>query len=502
MAIKTPEEYRESIRDGRQVYCLGEKVSDVNTHPVLGICTDGCAMDYVLAQDARYRDLFVEQNEEGEPVHFTFIPGKSSHDLLRRRQIIQTAARCCFGLPAGAKFTGIDGLNALAVVCRRVDRAMETTNYTERIEAYRKHLQKTDAAVALAMTDAKGDRSLRPSKQPDRDLYLRVVDESKEGIVVRGAKLHISLSPCANEIIVVPCRAMREEEKEYALSFGIQPDTKGLTFVSGGRDAMEEGNYFDNPLNARLYGADALVIFDDVFVPWERVFLCKEWRFAADTAYVFADFHRLSADAYKYTELEILVGAAALIAEYNGLERVPHVQDKLSWLMMYAEGTEALGRVACENCVPEPETDLVYPNPMFSNIAKFFFAENYHQAVKLVQDIAGGIVATAPSSKDFYNPAIRPMIEKYLAGKAGIPTEHRLRAIKLVRDLSAATHAVTTVHAEGSLAAQRLSIYALADFERYKAAAKRVAGIDDGTKHPLFSELPRHPSLAKELRGR
>lgn len=497
MAVKSPEQYRASLRDGRVVYCLGEMVEDVNVHPVMRIAVDCCAMDYTLAQDPHYHDLFVTRNEEGEPVHFTFMAPRSAQDLLRRRQIIQAAARACFGMPAPAHFTGIDGLNALALVCRRVDRATKSS-YTERLEAYRKHLQRTDAAVTLGMTDVKGDRSLRPSKQADRDLYLRVVDETRDGIIVRGAKMHISFSPCANEIIVVPCRAMREDEKEYSIAFGIQPNAKGLTFISGGRDLMEEGNYFENPLNSRLYGADALIVFDDVFVPWERVFLYKEWQFAGDLAYTFADFHRLSADAYKHAEMEILVGAAALMAEYNGLEKAAHIQDKLSWLVMYAEGTEALGRAASESCIQEPETGLVYPNPMYSNIAKFFFADNYHQAIKLVQDIAGGIVATVPSSRDFENPAIRGMIEKYLAGKAGIPTEHRLRAIKLVRDLSGAFHSATTIHAEGSLAAQRLSVFALADFKRYKAAAKRVAGIHDGTEHPLFSSLPPYPGLARE----
>ena len=150
-------------------------------------------------------------------------------------------------------------------------------------------------------------------------------------------------------------------------------------------------------------------------------------------------------------------------------------------------------RAACEYCVEEPGTDLVYPNPMYSNISKFFFADNYHQAVKHLQDIAGGIVVTAPSSKDFLNPETRPLIEKYLGGKEGVPTEYRLRLLKLVKELTSSYEGVLTLHAEGSLAAQRLSINMLADMNKYKAAAKRAARIKDGTEHPLYSNLPDFP---------
>lgn len=169
----TPEQYRQSVKDGRVVFCGGERVEDVAQHPSLRVNFLMCAMDYVLAQDLRYQGLFTERNEEGELVHFVFIPRKSPQNLLRRREIIQIAARTCFGLPAAAKFTGVDGLNALAVVCRRLDR-YTGMNYTERVEAYRKYVQKHDPAMGLAMTDVKGGRSLRPSRQQThKDYYTQ-----------------------------------------------------------------------------------------------------------------------------------------------------------------------------------------------------------------------------------------------------------------------------------------------------------------------------------------
>lgn len=493
MAIITPEQYIESLKDGRVVYCKGERVEDVTQHPILKICRDWVAMDYVLQQDPRYQGLVTEKNEEGELVSFALMPQRSKEDLLRLREIVKLWARVCFGKPPGAKFVAKDGLNALTVVSQRVDRKYGT-HYAERVEAYRKYLQKKDAAFALAMTDVKGDRSLRPSQQRTHtDYYVHMVEERKDGIVVRGAKTHISQSPLCNEILVIPCRAMREEDKDYAVSFAVPVNAKGLTLICAEPEVSEPGNFFDHPISSSVYLNDATIIFDDVFIPEERVFLKGEWEFAGDIAYMFANFHRLSAETYKAMELELFTGAAALMAEYNGVERESHIRDKLTWLVMFTEATEVMGRAACEYCVSEPDSDLVYPNPMYANICKFFFADNWHQATKYIQDIAGGIVGTCPSSKDFLNPETHDLLDKYLGGKAGIPTEHRIRLAKLIRDLTSSYEDVLTIHAEGSLAAQKLSVYVLADFERYKAAAKRAARIKDGTKHPLFDQLPEFP---------
>jgi 4-hydroxybutyryl-CoA dehydratase/vinylacetyl-CoA-Delta-isomerase len=286
---------------------------------------------------------------------------------------------------------------------------------------------------------------------------------------------------------------MREDDKAYAVCFAAPADAKGITLISAEPEIKEPGNFFDYPLSASIYINDAMVIFEDVPIPKERVFLRGEWEFAGQLAYMFGNFHRLSAETYKAAELEILTGAAALMADYNNVAHVPHIRDKLTWLVSYTEATEVIGKAACEHCVTEPDSDLVYPNPMYANIAKLFFAENWHQSIKYVEDIAGGIVATAPSSKDFFNPEIRGLIEKYLGARAGVSTEHRLRLLKLIRDFGSSYEDVITLHAEGSPAAQRLSIYALADFERYKAAAKRAARIKDGKGHPIFDVLPEFP---------
>ncbi len=493
MALKTWQQYVESLKDGRVVYSDGERVTDVTTHKYLKLRTGMHIIDYAFADDPKYRDVFVDKNANGEEISAVFNPTKTAADLLRRREMIMLVSRTCFGFPGGAKFTGIDALNALTVVCRRMDKALGT-HYSDNVEKFRALLQKEDLAVVASVSDVKGDRSLRPSKQvPHQDYYVHVVERRPDGVIVCGAKTHISGAPCANELLVIPSRSHSEEDKDYAIAFSIPADTKGVTILDSAREIGGQGNDFDDPIFSARHGGHGTIIFDHVFVPNDRIFLNGEAKFSGDIAYMFGNFHRLSGDAYKYAQLEILVGAAALMAEYNGLEKVNHIRNKLASLVIYCEGVEALGRQACMDCVIDPEIGLAYPNPMVSNTAKFYFANYYHEALKLVEDIAGGFVATSPGGKDYDNPEIRPLIDKYFGGKAGVKAEHRLRAAKLVKDLGASDFDLCTIHAEGSLEAQRLAVLVLADFGRYKAAAKRVARINDGTSHPAFADLPKFP---------
>ncbi len=495
MAIRTAKEYIESIKgDDRVVYYRGEKIEDVTTHPAMQRLLKEMALDYTITEDPQYHDLFIDTNEKGEKIRFLHKSEKSSEDLLRRRKIIQLLARIGFGIPGGSNTTGVDAMNAISVVCDRMDR--ETgTKYSERVEKYRQHIIENDLAVIGAVTDIKGDRSLRPSKQVQhQDYYVRVVDRKEDGIIVRGAKAHISLAPCANEMLCIPCRRHMEDDKDYAVTFAVPVDAKGITMISCDDEILDYDNEFDHPFSASIMFADAIVVFDDVFIPNENVFMDGEFKYSGDMAYAFANSHRLFADSYKYVELEILAGAAALMAEYNGLERVPHVRDKLAWLTMYCEATEAIAEQACFKATGDKGSELVYPNPMYSNIAKYYFADNYHQAIKNIQDIAGGLVCTVPSHLDLENPETRPLLEKYLTAKDGISAENRMRAIRLVKDLSSAWHSTLTIHGEGSLATQRMSILALADLHRYKSAARRVARIKGENDHPLYCGLPDYPT--------
>ncbi|MBN1615505.1 MAG: hypothetical protein JW950_13660 [Deltaproteobacteria bacterium] len=468
MALITAEQFRESIKDdGREFYCSGELVKDFATHPIAKDLLDYTAMDYEMALDPKYHELLTEALPDGERVHFTFVAPKTKEDLIRRRKVIQTTMHVSGG-PGGAKFTGIDGLNGLHLACSRIDRQMGT-EYSDRVAKYRRYLMDIDAAIAVAMTDVKGNRTSHPHQQKGhQDYYVRMVSKGNDGIVVRGAKAHISFAPTSHELVVLPCRAMTPGDGDYAIAFATPTNAKGVKMI--GR-------------------SDPIVVFDDVFVPMDRVFLMGEWQYAHEMPYSFATYHRLSADTYKYAELEIHVGLAALLAEYNGLEKVGHVREKLAWLVMYAEGTEALGKAAVENCEYD-ESGTPYPNTLYSNVAKFFFASNYYTAEQHLQDIAGGLVSTLPAMADLKNPATREYLLKYLGTGDICDAEDRMKAFRLAQRMCDHVSGNITVHAEGSMAAQKIMLYAVADWERYKAYAKHAAGIH--SDHPAVRDIPPH----------
>lgn len=489
--IRTVEDYLQSLKDGRVIYCMGERVEDVASHPILRRMVKLGAMDWVLTNDPELRSTFVTKNEEGEETHFLFTSPKTADDLIRRRHTYIEGVR--YG-GIHLHCMGVDGLAACTALAGRLDRKLGT-NYGERVEAYRRYLQKNDLGVTTAQTDVKGDRGLRPSKQVQhKDFYVRVVDKNKDGIIVRGAKMHISSSPMANEAFVVPSRTHAEDDKDYAVAFATPLNAKGITLICSEPSVRVESTpdiHWDYP-NAAIGGVgdgECMVVFDDVFVPWERVFLCGEWQFSRDIAYLFATFHRLFACCRMVVTLDELTGVAALMAEYNGLEKYEHVRNKLAWLVSLTEAFKAMSLAACMFPEKEPDSDLVNPNRMYINIAKFMYADGFHDAIKMAQDICGGIAATAPSYKDWANPEERPYLEKYLAGKGDVPTEHRLKAIRLLRDLTGWQHTTHNIQAEGSLEAQKMMFYANADWKYYKAAAKRAARITGWEDHPYFGSL-------------
>jgi 4-hydroxybutyryl-CoA dehydratase / vinylacetyl-CoA-Delta-isomerase len=225
-------------------------------------------------------------------------------------------------------------------------------------------------------------------------------------------------------------------------------------------------------------------------VPNERIFMRGEYKFAGPVARIFSNFHRLSGDSRMVGHLESLVGVAFLIAEYNGLEKYGHIQDKLAQLVYYAETVEALGRAAALDCVTDPISGFVFPNPMLSNLAKYTFAEHWHSAVKAVQDIAGGLVATMPSGKDFLNPTLKSTIAPYLSGREGAAAEDRMRAVNLVHDLSAPALGAGAIHGEGSLITQKMAFLREMDRARYLSAAKHAAGINDEHPHAVYDDMP------------
>ena len=481
MALRTPQAYQASLQDERVIYYKGERVKDVTTHPVLRVAVQHASIDYQMAEDPRYRDLAVGHDAQtGEEISRYYHLPRSSDDLLQRSQLIETATSLGRTLVVLIKEIGSDALFALHLVARRMDDALHT-DYLSRVKHFYQHCARNDLALAVAQTDVKGDRSLGPSQQTHPDYYLRIVAERPDGIVVRGAKIHTSVLTNANEVIVLPTRNLSEADRDYAVAFAIPVNTPGLKMICSPYGAPRHGSH-DHPITSQHKMMETLTVFDDVFVPHERVFLQKEWQYAGDLAKTFVEFHRFTAISYKLPLTDALVGAAQLIADYNGLTRAGHIREKITRLIAYTQTLRALTVQAAQQCQVQ-EDGIAVPSPLLVNIAKLHFAENYHQMIAYLQDISGGILVTAPGEDDLRNPETRLLVEKYLGGKAGVSAAARLRLLSMISELTASDfggyQAVLAIHAEGSIEAEKLTIHREYDFRHSLALAQYMAGLSD-----------------------
>ena len=293
---------------------------------------------------------------------------------------------------------------------------------------------------------------------------------------MRGAKVHTSVTPNANELFVVPTRNLGESDADYAVAFCIPASTRGVRMIASPYGSGS-GSTFTHPISSRHKMMETLTIFDDVFVPNERVFLNGEWQFAGLLAKTFVEFHRFTAISYKLPLLDLLVGSAQLIADQNGIDRASHVREKLTWLISYAQTVRMLTRMAALDCTIEE--GIAIPNTEVVNIAKLHFAANYHQALMHVQDLTGGLLVTGPGEEDLRSPETGDEIQHYLGGRSGFSTEERLRTINMISDLTTGDfggyQAVLAIHAEGSLEAEKMTILREYKAARAKSYAEWVA---------------------------
>ena len=455
MPLKTPEEYVASLRDGREVWFRGERVDDVTTHPVMRIATDHAAIDYRMAEDPASRDLAVVQEDGHEFSRFYKIP-RDADDLLKRSRLIEAGTTEGDTLVVLIKEIGTDAIFALLAVTAEMEGP-----YRDRVRAFYEHCRDNDLAVAVAQTDVKGDRRKRPSEQADPDLYLRVVERRDDGVVVRGAKVHTSASTQAHEIVVLPTRAMNEGEEDWSIAFALPVNTPGLRLLAS---PFGDGDFRpgERPISARHKMMETMTVFDDVFVPNDRIFLNGERAAAGELALTFVEYHRFTAVSYKLPLIDALNGAAALIADANGIVGAGHVRDKFVSLISYAETVRGLTQLAAERCIPKPNGQVA-PDPMTVNLAKSHFAHGYHEAVQHVQELAGGLLVTGPGDEDWENEELRPFLNKYLVGREGVDAVQRLRLMNFIRDLTSSDYGayqeVLAIHAEGSLEAEKLQIF-------------------------------------------
>src|SRR3989454_1651761 len=476
MGLRTVEQNKASWREGRVVYFGGDRGEDVTKHPVIGVAVNHAAIDYEIAHQSKHRELAVCLDPvTGEQYSRYFHIPSNAEDLLQRSQLIETSTRLGRTLVVLIKEIGTDCLLALHLVAKQMDEKLGT-KYLPRVRAIYEHCRNNDLAMAVAQTDVKGDRSRGPSEQAHPDYYARVVARKPGGIVVRGAKVHTSVTPNANELFVIPTRNLTEADTDYAVAFCIPLNTPGLKQIASPYGSGHT-SAFTHPISSRHKMMETLTIFDDVFVPKERVFMDGEWQFAGPLARTFVEFHRFTAISYKLPLLDLLVGSVLLIAEQNGIERAGHVREKLTWLISYAETVRMLTRMAAIQATTED--GMAIPNTAVVNIAKLHFASNYHQALMHVQDLTGGLLVTGPGEEDLKNPETGKYINHYLGG-AGVSGEQRLRTINLISDLTTGEfggyQAALAIHAEGSLEAEKLTILREYDRERAKSYARWMAG--------------------------
>jgi 4-hydroxyphenylacetate 3-monooxygenase/4-hydroxybutyryl-CoA dehydratase/vinylacetyl-CoA-Delta-isomerase len=476
----------------KNIHMGGEVVG--RDHPLLVPGRNVIAMTYDIAKDPKYKGICTTTSHlDGSEINRWCNLHTSVEDLLTKQKSTRSGIHNCgFCMQ---RCMGNDGLNALCVVTKELDEKYGT-EYHARYQEYLRYFQRNDITSALAQTDAKGDRLKRPADQDDPDLYLHVVERRKEGIVVRGAKFHITMGAYADEVIVLPTRVMREEEKDYAIAFAIPADTDGLHFVNRA-SAPRSRKQFTSPLTN--YGSsDAVTVFDDVLVPWERVFMCGEYAEAGRLALLFANYHRHAYCGCKPGVTDVIMGFTELVAEYSGIEKVQHVRHELAELISVAELIYAAGIASSVNA-QKSSSGVMIPDPVYSNVGRRLAGENIYHEHNILVAIAGGLPATLPFEDEFIDEKTAPFLDKYLARKKGVKPEDIHRCFRAIGDLCGSSFGavwqMAGVHGGGSPIMETISILSNYDLKQKAEIAKYLAGID----RPRADEAEIFPGEKKDL---
>lgn len=465
----TGDEYIESIKAlGLEANLMGAKTGTLPDHPLVEPSIRAVAATYDSAQRKEAASLFrVKSSLSGEEINrFTHLH-QSTDDLVNKvkmQRYLGNVTSCCF-----QRCVGLDAANAVYSVTYECDEK-HGTKYHQRFRDYWSRAQTEDLVVDGAMTDPKGDRGKRPKDQADPDLFVRVVERKSDGVIVRGAKLHQTGMLNSHEMIVMPTINMREGEEDWAICFAIPTNTKGIRYIYG-RQASDtrklEGPKLDvgNPI---FGGQEVMTIFEDLFVPDERIFLCGEVDYSGLLVERFAGYHRQSYGGCKVGVGDVLIGAAALIARMNGVEKASHIRDKIVEMIHLNETMFACG-IACSSMGHETMAGNYEINMLLANVCKLNVTRFPYELARLATDIAGGLLGTLPSAKDLEDPVAGPYIKKYLAAADGVETVDRMKVLRLIENLVAGAGSVAylieSMHGAGPPTAQRIMIGRQADLE-------------------------------------
>jgi len=480
--MMTPEQYEESLEKlNLSVYMFGKKITDIGADPIIRPSRNAVAKTYEMAQRPEHEEVMTATSHlSGKKINrFTHI-FQNSRDLVLKSKmgrLLGSHTGCCF-----QRCVGMDALNTLSIITHAIDQK-RGTEYNRRFLHFLSRVQDQDLVCDGAMTDPKGDRSLPPHQQADPDLYLHVVEERNDGIVVRGAKAHQTGALNSHEIIVMPTATMREADKDYAVSFNVPADHPGITYIMG-RQSCDTRRTEGHPMDmGNLYygGHEVLMVFDDVFIPWERVFMYKEYEFTGPLVEKFTAYHRQSY-ACKVGVGDVLIGATQTIAEYNGTDKASHVKDKIVEMNQLNEALFC-GTLACAHEGHAEPSGTYIVDALMANVFKYNITQYPYIISRLAQDIAGGLMVTLPSEADFRAPETGPLMEKYYRAKTDTSTENRMRILRLIEAMTLGAQAVAylteSMHGAGSPQAQRIMIARLVNMKEKQKRAKHLCGIEE-----------------------
>lgn len=483
--IRTAEEYIESL-SGRDmvVYLFGEKLAEPVDHPMIRTSINAMAETYRLAEQDP-EAATAPSPYTGGPVNRFLHIMEDAGDLvakgrMQRRLGQQTGT--CF-----QRCVGLDAINSLHSVTFEIDEA-HGGDYHQRFLRFLEAVQRKNQVIGGAMTDAKGDRGKSPAEQADPDVYLHVSEVTAEGVRVRGAKLHQTGCINSHWLIVMPTIRLGEEDKDWAIVGAVPAHAEGITYIYGRQAndtrSMEEGDIDSG--NAEFAGQEAMIVLDDVFIPFERVFMNGEYEFAAPLVERFTTYHRCSYIC-KTGVGDVLIGAAAEIADMNGVAKASHIKDKLIE-MAHLNETIAGSALASAHEGRAMKSGVWQNDDMHANVCKQNVTRFPYEIARLAQDLAGGLMVTMPSEQDLRNDEVGPLIRKFLVGRENMPIEDRMRILRLIENMTLGRNAVgyltESMHGAGSPQAQRVQIARGMEIDKKRKLARKLAGAGPDPNRP------------------
>ena len=482
MALMTPEQFEDSLKKLKpRVFMNGKRVENVLENKNTRTVVEASKASYAWALDPRYKDIMTCYSPLIDDVvnRYTHVSA-SVEDLVKKAEAgtftAEMLGTCIY------RCVGYDAFHSLASTTWEMDKDLGT-EYHPRFIEYLKMVQTQDLSVAGALTEPRGERNKKTLEWSDPYLSLKIVDRSKDGIVVRGAKINISGAYASHEVVVLPQAAHFEGEEDYAVAFATPVDANGITFVcqytpySAEREQAEDLEELGNPVFGQR--ETSMVVFDNVFVPWERVFHCGEYPYSIKLVTRFARTHRMTCGGTcKVGFMNQIIGAARLIQEYKGLEKATHINEQLAEMVVLRETSRACGLAAARRGAEEPPGSGVFlPDELMGNVSKLNVCNAFWRIMALAGDIGGGLIVTLPSLKELKNPEVKDYVEEFYSFGSDEPTENIMKVTKLLQNWTAGLHGVGTWHGAGPVMAQKIMLQRVINYDHEKELVRRTLNL-------------------------